>query len=173
MSWFALGTLLHQDFLEKAMKYVLLGVHVIMHTLQQAMQMMGLVTALTRILKMFVGMLFVSLIKRKGTKRKGKLVEYFQFCHHEYQFVLKHVSVRWLSLACCLVRILKKFPSLRLHFVSEDFRDERFWRLNDWFSKLLLEPALVFNQCALCIFTKFSLLLQRAKPTIHLLKSFM
>ena len=51
------------------MKYVLLGVHVIMHTLQQAMQMMGLVAALTRILKMFVGMLFVSLIKRKGTKR--------------------------------------------------------------------------------------------------------
>ena len=68
MSWFALGTLLHQDFLEKAMKYVLLGVHVILHTLQQAMQMMGLLIALTRILKMFVGMLFVGLIKAQNVK---------------------------------------------------------------------------------------------------------
>ena len=39
--------------------------------------------------------------------------------------MLKHLSVRWFSLECCLVRILEKFPSLRSYFVSEDFRDER------------------------------------------------
>ena len=60
----------------------------------------------------------------KSTKHKGKLVEYFEFCDQEYQPVLKHLSVRWFSLECCLVRILKKVPSLRLYFVSEDFRDE-------------------------------------------------
>ena len=43
----ALGTQLHQKVLEKTMKYVLLGVHVIWHILQQAMQMMDFVIILT------------------------------------------------------------------------------------------------------------------------------
>ena len=43
----ALGTLLHQDVLEKTMKYVLLHVHVIWHTFQQTMEMMDLVITLT------------------------------------------------------------------------------------------------------------------------------
>ena len=60
----------------------------------------------------------------KSTKHKGKLVEYFKFCNHKYQSVLKDLSVRWLSLDCCLVRILKKFTNLCSYFVSEDFRDE-------------------------------------------------
>ena len=60
----------------------------------------------------------------KSTKRKGKLVEYLEFFDQEYQFVLKHQSVRWPLLEYCLVRILKMFPSLRLYFVSEGFRDE-------------------------------------------------
>ena len=47
MPWLALGTLSHQDCLEKTMKYVLLGAHVMWHTLQQAMQMMDLVITLT------------------------------------------------------------------------------------------------------------------------------
>ena len=79
---------------------------------------------------MFVWML---LLVWKSTKRKGMLVEYFEFWDQEYQSVLKHLSVRWFSLECCLVRILEKFPSLRSYFVSEDFRDEQFWRLNDCF----------------------------------------
>ena len=109
----------------------------------------------------------------KSTKRKGKLIEYFEFCDQEYQSVLKHLSVRWLSLECCLLRILKKFPSLRSYFASEDFRDERFQRLHGWFCNPLLEPALLFNQASISIFTNFNLLLQREEPTIHLLKSSM
>ena len=34
----------------------------------------------------------------KSSKRKGKLSEYFDFCDQDYQQVLKHVSIRWLSL---------------------------------------------------------------------------
>ena len=67
----------------------------------------------------------------KSTKCKGKLVEYFEFCDQDHQSVLKHLFLRWLSLECYLVRILKKLPRLRLYFVSEDFRDERFRHLND------------------------------------------
>ena len=45
--------------------------------------------------------------------------------------------------------------------------------MNDWFSNRHLEPALLFNQCAIYNFTNFNLLLQREQPTIHLLKSSM
>ena len=34
----------------------------------------------------------------KSSKCKGKLLEYFEFCDQEYQSVLKHLYVRWLSL---------------------------------------------------------------------------
>lgn len=37
----------------------------------------------------------------KSSKRKGKLAESYEFCNQEYQQVLKHVSVRWLSLERC------------------------------------------------------------------------
>ena len=47
----------------------------------------------------------------KSTKRKGKLVEYFKFCDQEYQSVLKHLSVHWLSLERCVGRVLKKYYS--------------------------------------------------------------
>ena len=117
---------------------------------------------------MFVWMLFIGLIKAQNVK-----AEYFEFCDKEYQSVPKHLSAGWLSLECCLVQILKKFPSLRSYFVSEDFRDERFRRLNYWFSNRHLEPALLFNQCAISNFTNFNLLLQREQPTIHQLKSSM
>ena len=72
-----------------------------------------------------------------------------------------------------MVRILKKFRNLPSHFVNEYFRDERFQRLNDWFSNPFLEAALLFNQCATSIFTDFNLLLKRKELTIHLLKSSM
>ena len=106
----------------------------------------------------------------KTTKSKGKLMEYFDFCDQEYQTVLKHLCVRWLSLEKCAVRVLKKFPSLKSYFLSEHFSDGRFQRLNEWFSDPLLEPAL-FAQAATSIFTNFNLILQREEPTLHILKS--
>ena len=109
----------------------------------------------------------------KSTKRKGKLTEYFEFCNQEYQSVLKHLSVRWLSLERCMERILKKLPSLKAYFQSEDFQDARFQRLNDWFANPLLEPSLLFNAAAISIFTSFNRLLQREEPTIHILMASM
>ena len=78
----------------------------------------------------------------KSSKRKGKLSEYFEFCDQEYQKVLKHISVRWLSLERCVDRVLKKLPSLKSYFQSEHFADERFQRLDNAFSNPLFETVL-------------------------------
>ena len=39
----------------------------------------------------------------RSTKRKGKLLKYFDFWDQEYQAVLKHLSVRLMSLEKCAV----------------------------------------------------------------------
>ena len=70
-------------------------------------------------------------------------------------------------------RILKKLPSLKTYFMSENWVGERFRRLNSWFANPLLEPALLFNSAAISILTNFNRLLQREEPTIHLLNSSM
>ena len=107
---------------------------------------------------------------KKSSKRKGKLLEYFEICNQEYQAVLKHLSVRWLSLQRCMERILKKFPSLRSYFASEESTDQRFQRLSQVFDNPLLEPALLFQTSSSSLFTTFNLLLQRDEPTIQVLK---
>ena len=66
---------------------------------------------------------------------------------------------------------MKKFPRLKSYFLSEHFSDGRFQRLNEWFSDTLLEPAFLFTQATISIFTNFSLLFQREEPTLHILKS--
>ena len=98
-------------------------------------------------------------------------MEYFDFCEQDYQNILKHLSVRWLSLEKCAVKVLKKFPSLKSYFLSEHFSDGRFQRLNEWFSDPLLELAFSFTQATVSIFSNFNLLLQREEPTLHKLKS--
>ena len=102
----------------------------------------------------------------KSSKWKGKLNEYFRFSDQEYQSVLEHVSVRWLSLEKCMNRILKKFGSLKSYFLSEEWVDERFQRLHRWFSNHLLEPALMFQTNAASLFTNFNLLLQRDESNL-------
>ena len=171
MPWLALETLFHQDFLEKNNEICIVACPCHLAHIAAGHGNDGF----SNYINLNIGDVCVDAFYwfDKSTKCKGKLVEYFEFWYQEYQSVLKHLSARWLSLECCLVRILKKFPSLRSYFVSEDFRDERFRRLNDWFSNPLLEPALLFNQCAISIFTNFNLLLQREEPTIHLFRLFM
>ena len=109
----------------------------------------------------------------KSSKRKGKLKEYHEFCNQEYREVLKHLSVRWLSLEKCLNRAVLKHISLKSYFESEHFADERFQRLLSKYSNPLLEPAMLFQTSALPLFTHFNMLLQRQEPTIHILKSSM
>ena len=109
----------------------------------------------------------------KSAKRKGKLKEYFEFCDQEYQSVLKHLSVRWLSLEKCISRTTLKFTSLKAYFLNESFADERFQRLEEKFNNPLLEPCMLFLSSALPLFTHFNQLLQREEPSIHILKSAM
>ena len=61
-------------------------------------------------------------------------------------------------------RILKKFPSLRSYFASEESTDQRFQRLSQVFDNSLLEPALLFQTSSISLFTTFNLLLQRDYP---------
>ena len=107
----------------------------------------------------------------KSSKRKGKLAEYFDFCDQDYQQVLKHVSTRWLSLERCIDRALKKLPSLKSYFLSENFADGRFVRLKNAFSCPILEPVLLFHSVFIQLFTHFNKLLQRSQSTIHILHS--
>ena len=109
----------------------------------------------------------------KNAKRKGKLTQYLEFCNQDYQAVLKHFSVRWLSLERFMERILKKLPRLKAYFISENWVEERYRRINSWFANPLLELALLFNSAAISIFNNFNCLLQRGEPTIHLLNSSM
>ena len=77
----------------------------------------------------------------KSSKQKGKLTEYFEFCDQEYQKILKHVSCRWLSLERCIERALKKFPSLKAYFLSENFEDARFKKLKEALSNHGMCPS--------------------------------
>ena len=65
----------------------------------------------------------------KSSKRKEKLKEYHEFCNQEYREVLKHLSIRWLSLEKCINRAVLKHISLKSYFKSEHIADERFQRL--------------------------------------------
>ena len=56
----------------------------------------------------------------KSTKRKGKLKEYFEFCNQEYQGVLKHLSVRWLSLV-----IVEKYENYKQSTTNDFFSKKR------------------------------------------------
>ena len=102
----------------------------------------------------------------KSTKRKGMLVDYYEIYDQDYQSVLKHISVRWLSLKKCSGRILKKYSGLKSYFLSEHFTDKRFRILNRCFNDFSLGPALFFSQAAISIFTNFNLLPQR-EPTVQ------
>ena len=51
----------------------------------------------------------------KSSKRKSELAEFCSFCNQEYRKLLKHISVRWLSLEKCI----EQFPSLKSYFLSQ------------------------------------------------------
>ena len=55
----------------------------------------------------------------KSTKRKAGLVNYCTFCNVEFRQVLKHVSVRWLSLELVIGRTLQQYRALKSYFLSE------------------------------------------------------
>ena len=96
----------------------------------------------------------------KSSKRKEKLIEYFEFCNQEYQ---KHVSCLWLSLERFIEGALKKIPSLKSYFLSENFEDARlrFKRVTEASSNPIMESVLLFHNTSIQSFTNFNQLLQR------------
>ena len=105
----------------------------------------------------------------KSTKRKGVFFEYMEFCGHDYEKILKHVSTRWLSLERCVQRTLEKYSGLKSYFLSEEFADHRFSRLQDAFTNPLTEVALLFHHASIPLFNNFNKLLQSEEPIIHML----
>ena len=105
----------------------------------------------------------------KSTERKGVLLEYMEFCGHEYSKILKHVPTRWLSLERCVQRTLEKYSGLKSYFPSEEFAEERFSRLQDAFNNALTGIALLFHHASIPLFNNFNKLLQSEEPIIHML----
>lgn len=106
----------------------------------------------------------------KSTKRKNTLRSYCEFCDQEYRSAIKHVSTRWLSLEIAIERSLKKYPSLRSYFLSENYPGARFQRLKKVFSNPMTEIYLLFMQSILPTFTCTNKFLQREEPLIHCLQ---
>ena len=99
----------------------------------------------------------------KNTKRKGVLVEYLEFCDQEYMKILKHSSTRWR----CVERCLKKYAGLKSYFLSENFADARFQRLQKAFEDSCTEAVLLFHHASIPVFTTFNKLLQSGEPLVH------
>lgn len=135
-----------------------LAAHAIMHTSQSESPMILLMSTLE------------SMCKIRAQKEKGSCI--WVSVYQEYLWVLKHLSVRWLSLEICVSTVILKYKSLKSYFLSQHFADDRFKGLNEKFLSPLLEPVMLFHSAAVSLFKHFSLLVhvQRGEPTIHILK---
>ena len=105
----------------------------------------------------------------KSTKRKQELLEFCLFCDTEYLEIVKHISIRWLSLEKAVTRILKEFQALKSYFQSNDLSNERFKRLSKMFRNPLCEVILLFYQHVLQQFVNCNKFLQSEKPLIPIL----
>ena len=93
----------------------------------------------------------------------------FNFCDVDCQEVIKYICTRWLCTERCVDRELKKYPSLRSYFQSENERDQRFVRLHETFSDPVTEVCMHFYQSVLPTLTNFNKFLQTDEPLIQCL----
>ena len=105
----------------------------------------------------------------RSAKRKSILKEYYNFCDVDCQEVIKYICIRWLCTERCVNRELKKYPSLRSYFRSENERDQRFVRLHETFSDPVTEVCMHFYQSVLPTLTNFNKFLQTDEPLIQCL----
>ena len=84
----------------------------------------------------------------KSTNRKGTLKNFCELCDTQYRKMLKHISVRWLSLDISINRCLKQFIALESYFIDtpEKGLGARFLRLKNKFSDPMTEVYLLFMQ---------------------------
>ncbi|KAK6290991.1 hypothetical protein J4Q44_G00386090 [Coregonus suidteri] len=104
-----------------------------------------------------------------STNRKGYLTEFCELHEAEYMEVLLRISVRWLSLECCVTRILRLYEPLASYYKSANENQARFKRLVQTFTDPMTEVYLLFFQATVPTFTSFNLLLQREQSSIFLL----
>ena len=105
----------------------------------------------------------------KSTKRKQELLEFCSFCDTDYMEMVRHLSVRWLSLEKAVTRVLKQFEALKSYFLSNDLSHPRFKRLAKMFRNPLCEVILLFYQHVLQQFTNCNNFLQSEKPLVPVL----
>ena len=101
----------------------------------------------------------------KSSKRKSVLKEYNEFCNEVYAKVIRNVSTRWLCLEKCISREIDKYDGLKSYFLSEDFPNAWFQRLNQNFGDPMTKIYLSFYQAT--TFTTFNKMLQSGDPLIH------
>ena len=87
--------------------------------------------------------------------KKGILLEYMEFCGHDYAKILKHVSTSCKDVYHTLI----KYSTLKSYFLSEEFADQRFSRMQHAFSNPLTEVALPFPLSSFPLFRNFNKLL--------------
>jgi len=105
----------------------------------------------------------------KSSKRKGVLLEYVEFCGHEYAKILKRVNKVAVIGKVCAVSTWKVQWTQVIFFVSEEFADQRFSRLRDTFTNPLTYVALLFQHASIPLFNNFNKLSQSEEPIIHML----
>jgi hypothetical protein len=55
-----------------------------------------------------------------SAKRNGQLKSCYVFCDIEYSKILKHGSIRWLTLYAAIDRMLKNFKVIKTYFTGVD-----------------------------------------------------
>ena len=105
----------------------------------------------------------------KSSKRKDVLSEFCEFADVEYREILKHISVRWLSLERAVSRILSQYESLKSYFLSESDSSPRFKRLPKAFSDPMTEVNLIFFHAVMSMFTTPNKMLQREDPSLYII----
>ena len=90
---------------------------------------------------------------RKSGKHKEKLKEYFEFCNQECKAVLKHLSIRWLSLEKKFILSYLKTHQPESFFQSENFPNERFKGLDENIQKNFVEASCGFPKFCITLST--------------------
>ena len=77
-------------------------------------------------------------------KMKTASCEFCAFGDMTYAEMVKHVSIRWVSLEKAISRVLQKYASLKSYFLSTDSSKARFIRLQKCFEDSMTELHLLF-----------------------------
>ena len=101
-----------------------------------------------------------------STKRKCEQAEYADFCDQGYRKIIKHISMRWLTLGKVITRTLLQYQSLKTYFLAKMSPLLNFKSLQTAFNNPMTKVYMLFLQSALQIFVNLNLFLQKEEPLI-------